>query len=79
MTEQYSNYIIIIKQHLRNNWGNDLFPGFSVKLDFDENDQPVTVFTGTIQDQAELFGILMRLSNLNLQLVSINKVSDDKN
>lgn len=31
-----------------------------------------TVLTGPAQDQAELFGILIKISNLGLRLVSVN-------
>jgi hypothetical protein len=31
-----------------------------------------TVLTGPVQDQAELFGILLKISNLGLRLVSVN-------
>jgi hypothetical protein len=36
-----------------------------------------TVLTGTVQDQAELHGILSRLAKLGLELVSVNTKYED--
>ncbi len=44
------------------------FDGFSLRAEPDE----VTVLWGRIIDQATLYGLLSRLRDLNLQLISVN-------
>ena len=34
-----------------------------------------TILTGTAHDQAELFGVLLKIRDLGLKLVSVNPVS----
>ena len=36
-----------------------------------------SILTGSVQDQAELRGILMRLADLNLELISVNTRIND--
>jgi len=37
-----------------------------------------SILTGSVQDQAELRGILSRLADLNLELISVNTRLNDK-
>jgi len=58
-------YQIRIKGHLRNltNWVD----GFSIKLEDDGN----TMLTGSIVDQAALYGVLIKIRDLGIPLVSV--------
>jgi hypothetical protein len=49
------------------------FDGFSLRVENDE----VTVLTGTIIDQSTLYGVLARIRDLNLPLISVNPVPGD--
>jgi hypothetical protein len=40
--------------------------------------QAETILTGVAHDQAELFGILLKIRDLGLQLVSVNPVESNK-
>ena len=59
-------YEIRIKGRLSADW-SDWFDGFSL---FEEKDN--TVLTGPVVDQSALFGVLARIRDLNLGLISIN-------
>jgi hypothetical protein len=60
-------YEIVIFGHLPSKW-SAVFEGMQVICQPDGN----TRITGTIPDQAALFGLLWQLNNLGLQLVSVN-------
>jgi hypothetical protein len=59
-------YEIRIREVLDKKWAAYFAP-FEVTTGVDE-----TILTGLAQDQAELFGLLLKISELGLKLVSIN-------
>jgi hypothetical protein len=68
-------YQIRVKGHLDGTLGN-WFDGFTITNQEDGD----TLLTGHIQDQAALHGILNRISNLGLTLISVNTIPEkDKN
>jgi hypothetical protein len=66
-------YQIRIKGHLGDEW-MDWFGGMTITLE--ENGD--TLLTGPVADQAALFGLLRKVRDLGMQLVSINRVDTDK-
>jgi hypothetical protein len=60
---------IRIKGHLGDDW-TDWFGGMTITLE--ENGD--TLLTGPVPDQAALFGLLRRVRDLGMQLISINRV-----
>ena len=62
-------YQIRIEGHLDDQWA-DWFSGLSVSLE--ENGD--TLLTGPVADQAALFGLLKKVRDLGLPLVSLNRV-----
>jgi len=62
-------YQIKIEGHLDAQW-TDWFGGLTITLE--ENGQ--TLLTGPVADQAALYGLLRRLRDLGLPLVSVNRV-----
>jgi hypothetical protein len=62
------NYEIRLKGHLDERW-TEWFEGLSITLD--END---TLLTGPVVDQAALHGLLRKVRDLGLLLVSVNRV-----
>jgi hypothetical protein len=62
-------YQIRIKGHLGVEWA-DWFGGLTITLD-DDGD---TLLTGPLIDQAELHGLLRKVRDLGMTLVSVNQV-----
>jgi len=65
------NYKIKIKGKIDESW-SELYPGFS--LFYDKN---ITVLSGYVSDQSALHGILDRIRNMNLTLLSVEKLDID--
>ena len=61
-------YEIRVEGHLADRW-SDWFEGLTIRND--PNGE--TTLTGPLTDQAALFGVLARIRNLNLILVSVNR------
>lgn len=64
-------YQIRVKGHLDDTLGS-WFEGFTISNQEDGD----ALLTGRIQDQAALHGILNRISNLGLKLISLNAVNE---
>lgn len=60
-------YQIRLKGHLDRQWA-DWFKGLTVILETDGN----TLLIGPVEDQAALFGLLKKVRNLGIPLLSIN-------
>lgn len=67
--EQAPLYEIRLKGHLRREW-TDWLGGMAVALTEDGD----TLLTGPVTDQAALFGLLRKVRDLGLPLISINEV-----
>lgn len=66
---QHPCYAIRIKGHLDDKWA-DWFEGLTITLE--ENGD--TLITGTVVDQAALHGLLKKVRDLGLPLVSVSPV-----
>ena len=73
-----SKYLIRVKGKLANNWA-DSFTG--IRMDFinDIEEGPQTVLACQVRDQAELTGILNWIQNMNLILLEVTAVKEEKN
>ena len=67
MMNEHTVYHIKIKGHLDTRW-QDWFDGLTISLTNDDD----TILSGIIVDQAALHGILKKISNLGLTLISVN-------
>ena len=65
-------YQIRIKGHLSRQW-TDWFEGLTITLEDNGN----TLLTGTVIDQAALHGILKKVRDLGMPLLSVNFVGPD--
>jgi hypothetical protein len=65
-------YQIRVKGHLDLKW-SDWFDGFTIAPQ--ENDE--TVLSGPIVDQASLHGLLAKIADLGLPLLSVKRVEGD--
>ncbi len=67
--EQPVNYEIRIEGHLSGQW-TDWFDGLTVSLE----ETGVTCLTGPVTDQAALYGLLKKVRDLGMPLVSVNRI-----
>ncbi len=65
MTES-ANYEIRVREVLDEKWAAYFAP-FTLEFGSDE-----TILRGAVHDQAELFGVLLKIRDLGLKLVSVN-------
>jgi hypothetical protein len=65
-------YQIRVKSHLGRQWA-DRFEELSITLE----DDGTTLFTGPVVDQAALYGILRRIRDLGVALLSVCSVGSD--
>ena len=63
-------YEIRVEGHLADRW-SDWFDGLAIHTDLNGE----TTLRGRLIDQAALFGVLARIHNLNLVLISVNRSS----
>ncbi len=68
-TDQPAIYQIILQGHLSSQW-SDWFEGFTITLDA----RGQTILTGPVTDQAALHGILKKIRNLGIPLISVNRI-----
>ena len=62
-------YQIRIKGHLDERW-SDWFDGLTITQETDGN----TLLTGPVVDQSALYGLLKKVHDLGLSLISVNKI-----
>ena len=70
--DQPKIFQIRIQGHLSQQW-TDWFEGFTITLEEDGN----TLLSGPVVDQSALHGILKKIRNLGMPLLSVNSVDPD--
>lgn len=73
--DQPALYTIRIRGQLDESW-SDWLGGMLMNIEVMPDGCPITVLTGTITDQAALHGILARLRDLNLVILSVVQQED---
>jgi hypothetical protein len=68
--DQPTTYLIKIKGRLAANWA-EWFDKMEILVTEDEDGVTVTNMTGLVVDQVALHGLLVRIRDLNLQLMSV--------
>ena len=66
-----STYEIKVQGHLDPSW-SDWFEGMTIATGCGEDGTPITTFTGHLADQAALHGVLGRIRDINMPLLSVN-------
>ena len=69
-------YEIKVKDHIDEAWSS-WFEDMAITTGFTEDGTPVTTFTGPIIDQAALHGVLGKIRDINMPLISVNQVEID--
>jgi hypothetical protein len=78
MNEQFSklrlggpaNYQIKVQGRLEQGW-SDWFDDLTIHIQSQGDGPSITVLTGTVSDQVALHGLLARIRDLNLPLISV--------
>ena len=70
MHERSQLYQIKVMGGLNKRWA-EWFDGMSIECMPEDNGAFVTTLTGHVADQAALHGLLMRIRDLNLRLISV--------
>ena len=66
-------YQIKVTGNLDQTWVS-WFNQMKITTEGNQNEGPITVFTGPVSDQAELRGLLVKIWDLNLELFSVQKL-----
>jgi hypothetical protein len=66
-------YQIKVKGDLDDNW-SDWFSGLKIQSGKMPDGSTISILMGAIQDQAELRGVLIKLLDLNLVLISVQRI-----
>jgi hypothetical protein len=69
-------YVIKVKGHIDEDWSS-WFEDMAVATSYAEDGTPVTTFTGQLNDQAALHGVLARIRDIHMPLISVNQVELD--
>ena len=69
-------YQIKVQGHLDPSW-EDWFNGMTVASEDESNDTPSCTLTGPIADQSALRGMLSKIWDLNMTLISVIRIRDD--
>lgn len=72
-SEQPARYQIKVRGRLDEKW-SDWFNGMALTFESAGNSSPITTLTGVVADQAELRGMLSKIWDLNLTVVSVTQV-----
>ncbi len=65
-----ATYTIVVESQLDDHWST-----WFERLTITHDEKGNTVLQGTMVDQAALYGILMRLRDLGLTLISVNRLN----
>lgn len=73
MTPNEAKYEIRVSGHLGQRWSY-WFEGMDVTEAFDDKGSPITIITGIIVDQAALHGILAKIRDIGIPIISVNRI-----
>jgi hypothetical protein len=71
--DQSATYQIKVQGRLDEHWAQ-WFDGMSIAFEQTEDGSTLTVMTGSIIDQAALYGLIGRMRDLGLPLISVGRV-----
>lgn len=72
-SSELGDYVIRVRSHLdekKRYW----FEGMAMTIGYDEDGRPITTLTGRLADQAALQGVLAKIRDMNLTLISVNPI-----
>ena len=69
-------YRIKISGHLDKHWIS-WFEPLEITVEHDRNGRPVTVLTGLVNDSSEIRGLLTKIWDLNMELISLKQIEHE--
>ena len=69
-------YKVRVQGDLKDHW-SDRLGGMQINVDRSDNQHPISVLIGQINDQSALSGILNKLYDLHLPILSVNILKDE--
>ncbi|HSR29988.1 MAG TPA: hypothetical protein VLY63_05430 [Anaerolineae bacterium] len=72
--DQQATYQICVQGRLGERWLS-WFEDLAISVEIGSDGRPITTLTGAVQDQAGLRGILNKLWDLNLALLSVTRLN----
>ena len=70
-----ARYRIRVHGHLESRWSSHLGE-MEIARSYTRDDQPVTILTGILIDQAALSGVLNTLHDLHMRLISVENLDE---
>ena len=71
--DRTATYQIKVEGRLDERWAR-WFDGMSIAFERSEDGSTVTVLTGSVIDQAALYGLINRMRDLGLPLISVGRI-----
>jgi hypothetical protein len=68
-----TNYRIRVAGELKESW-SDWFDGMMIDFGDGAEGKPVSILTGTLVDQSALHGVLRKIRDLGLKLLSVEQI-----
>jgi len=76
--ESYARYRILVAGHVSDAWSNQL-GGMQITATKEAPDQPIqTTLEGPLEDRSALMGVLNALHDLNMRLISVDKIPPER-
>lgn len=72
-----ARYRIRVHGHLGSRWSSHL-GNLEIAQSYTKDDQPVSILTGTLLDQAALSGVLNTLHDLHTRLISVENLDESE-
>jgi hypothetical protein len=69
-------YEILLKGHLDKRW-ETIFTGFTIQHSLSPDGTPITNLTGPVRDQAALYGIVGRLRDIGVSMISFRPLDPE--
>ncbi len=77
MKDRPIHYKIRIKGGVTSDWEN-IFPGFKVSTERDQENGTIGVLVGEIIDQAQLYGIFSKMRDMGCVILDVNQIESEK-
>ena len=75
--EELAEYRVVVQGRLEDEW-SEWLGGMEVACERRRDGANITILTGTVADQSALRGVLARIWDLNLTVLSVSRIGGDR-